>query len=144
MEVEIRDLQSGPVNEELLAEAARLALSAADGSLDAVEIALVDDAKITELNRRFLGREGPTDVIAFEAEVGPEGSAGEVIVSAETAARQAVEAGHPLQTELSLLVAHGVLHVLGYDDENEQSRAAMDLLQQEVLKQLEGWTDGHG
>lgn len=141
MQAEIVHLQSEPVDEELLARAARMALQVAGGELDGVEIALVDDNRIRELNRRFLNREGVTDVIAFEAEAGPEGLAGEVIVSADTARRQAVEAGHPLQMELCLLVAHGVLHVLGYEDEDESSRAEMDRLQQQVMKQLERWTD---
>lgn len=141
MQVEIRDLQSGPVNKALIAEAARLALSAARGELDSVEITLVDDGKIRDLNRRFLGRDNTTDVIAFEAEAGPEGVAGEVIIGADTARRQAVEAGHSVQAELCLLVAHGLLHVLGYEDEDPGSRAEMNRLQQQVMRQLERRTD---
>lgn len=144
MRVDIRNLQAETIDEDLVAEAAQRALSAGKGQLDAVEIALVDDARIIELNRRFLGRDGPTDVIAFEAEPGPQGRSGEVIVSVQTAQRQSREAGHSLQREVSLLVAHGVLHVLGYRDDDGVSRAAMDRLQQKVLDQLEGWKEEDG
>ncbi len=143
MNVEVRDLQTRPVDEELLAEAARRALTVADGRLDAVGIAIVDDARIAELNRRFLDRDGPTDVIAFEAEAEPERVAGEVIVSADTAHRQAREAGHPLRAELCLLVAHGLLHVLGYEDKDPEGRAEMERLQRRVMDQLEGRLDAN-
>lgn len=138
MQIEIRNLQNLPIDETLLATAAREALRVAEGDLDAVEIALVDDARITDLNRRFLGRDYATDVIAFEAEEEPERRAGQVIVSVETAQRQAREVGHSLHAELCLLVAHGVLHVLGYEDYDERSRGRMDRLQQQVLTMLEG------
>ena len=60
----------------------------------------------------------------------------EPAICAETAARQAQEVGHSLQAELCLLVAHGVLHVLGYEDYDEASSATMDALQQGVLARL--------
>lgn len=141
MQVEIRDLQALPVDRDLLAEAARLALDVAGGSLDAVAIAIVDDRRIREVNRSYRNSDSPTDVIAFEAEDGPEGRSGEVIISAETAARQAREVGHSLQAELCLLVAHGVLHVLGYEDYDQASRATMEELQQEVLAALQSRLD---
>lgn len=136
MQVEIRNLQDLPVDEELLADAARLALEVAGGDLDAVAIAIVDDRRIREVNRAYRNSDFPTDVIAFEAEDEPGGRAGEVIVSAQTAARQAPEAGHSLQAELCLLVAHGVLHVLGYEDYDDDARARMNALQDEVLARL--------
>ncbi len=144
MQIEIRNLQSLPIDETLLAAAAREALRVAEEDLDAVEIALVDDARITDLNRRFLGRDGATDVIAFEAEEEPERRAGQVIISVETAQRQAREIGHSLHAELCVLVAHGVLHVLGYEDYDEHSRGRMDRLQQQVLMTLEERLMNHG
>lgn len=143
MQVEIRNLQELPIDEDLLAEAARLALEAAAGDLDAVAVAIVDDRRIREVNRAYRNSDFPTDVIAFEAEDEPEGRTGEVIVSAQTAARQAEEVGHSLQAELCLLVAHGVLHVLGFEDYDARSRAAMDALQQEVLAALHERLPGH-
>jgi len=143
MQVQIRDLQTLPVDEPLLADAARAARAAAGGSLDAVEIAIVDDRRIRAVNRAYRNSDYATDVIAFEAEDDPAGRSGEVIVSAQTAQRQAGQAGHSLQAELCLLVAHGVLHVLGYEDYDERSRAAMDELQESVLATLRERLDRH-
>ncbi|MGC9318263.1 MAG: rRNA maturation RNase YbeY [Armatimonadota bacterium] len=136
MEVAIRNLQDLPVDEEALAKAARLAQGAADRPLDAVSVAVVDDGRIREVNRRFRNTDATTDVIAFEAEEEAGRLAGEVIVSAQTARRQAEEAGHPLQAELCLLVAHGVLHVLGYEDYTPHDRAEMAELQEGVLQRM--------
>ncbi|MBD3291822.1 MAG: rRNA maturation RNase YbeY [Armatimonadia bacterium] len=146
MEVVIRDLQSLPVDVPLLEavarEAAGVGVQAADAPADcppdAISIAIVDDARIRELNRSYLGRDTTTDVIAFEAEDEPDRRAGEVIVSAETALRQADEYGHSHQRELCLLVAHGVLHVLGYEDYDEGARARMLELGERALAQTEG------
>lgn len=136
MDVEIRNLQALPVDEDLLTTTARLTLELAGGDLDTVAIALVDDRRIRAVNRDWRNSDFPTDVIAFEAEDGPEGRAGEVIISGQTAQRQAQEAGHSLQAELCLLVAHGVLHVLGYEDYDDDARARMNDLQDEVLARL--------
>jgi probable rRNA maturation factor len=89
----------------------------------------VDDERITTLNARLLGRENPTDVIAFEVDEGE----GEVIISVDTAARQAETEGHSLLTELRYLIAHGVLHVLGHDDSDDASRQCMLRRQDEIL-----------
>lgn len=151
MEVLVRNLQGLPVDAELLARAAREAVRAGisagdaptDTSPDTLSIAIVDDPRIRELNLSYLGRDVPTDVIAFEAEDEdePELRSGEVIVSADTAARQADELGHSLQRELCLLVAHGVLHVLGYEDYDDAARARMlDLGEQAVLTMEGGST----
>jgi len=143
MQVQIRDLQTLPVDEPLLADAARAALAVARGRLDAVDIAIVDDGRIRALNRAYRNSDCATDVIAFEAEDDPTGRSGEVIVSAQTARRQAAAAGHSLQAELCLLVAHGVLHVLGYEDYDERSRATMDALQERALAALRERLDRH-
>lgn len=105
---------------------------------DAVSIAIVDDDRIREINRSFRGTHATTDVIAFEAEDEPDRVAGEVIVSIDTAARQAEEYGHSLLRELCLLVAHGMLHVLGYEDYDDEARARMMTLQEKALERLEG------
>ncbi|MCD6361713.1 MAG: rRNA maturation RNase YbeY [Armatimonadetes bacterium] len=137
MEVEIRDLQETATDHELLRRVARRALEVGGGRLDRLSVALVDDRRISQINRRFRNREGPTDVIAFEAEPEAGELAGEVIISVETARRQADEAGHGLARELCLLMAHGVLHVLGHDDETETGAAEMNRLQDTILAGLE-------
>lgn len=143
MVVEIRNLQSAPADRELLVRAAEMALGVAGGSLDRLSVALVDDSRIAQVNQAFRNRPGATDVIAFEAEPEADEMTGEVIISVPTAARQAREAGHDLQRELCLLIAHGVLHVLGYDDESAAGAAEMRKLQETVLAGLEGPSNTH-
>jgi len=134
--VDIRDLQGTPVDEALLRQAAEAALRRAGGGLGTLSLALVDDDRIRLVNRRYRNVDAPTDVIAFEAEDQPDGPAGEVIISVETAKRQAVEAGHSLAREMSLLTAHGLLHVLGYDDATEEGARQMEAVQEQVLSDL--------
>ncbi|MDT8440411.1 MAG: rRNA maturation RNase YbeY [Desulfuromonadales bacterium] len=105
-----------------LRRAARTILSAS-GCPDArLSILVVDDAQIRELNRAYLGKDRPTNVISFAMQEG-EGAGiqpdllGDVVISAETAARDAAEAGQPFESELYFLLLHGILHLLGYDHE---------------------------
>ncbi|MEM1030584.1 MAG: rRNA maturation RNase YbeY [Myxococcota bacterium] len=106
-------------------------------ALDAVElsVALVDDATIHALNRDYRRRDRPTDVLAFAMREGepmggplPEGQLemlGDVVISVETAARQAEAAGRPLRDEVTMLLAHGLLHLLGYDHGTDAEEADM-------------------
>lgn len=82
----------------------------------------MDDAAIQEINRDYLQRDRPTNVISFsqqEGEMlgGPDTLLGDVVISAETAAREAAEAGIEMFDELVFLLLHGILHLLGYDHE---------------------------
>ena len=129
--IDTRNLSGTELDLSLLEEAARWTLQAEGAALETLSLALVDDDRITSLNARLLGRDNPTDVIAFEADEGE----GEVIVSVDTAQRQAVEEGHSLMTELRFLIAHGVLHVLGHDDSDEALRDRMLRRQDEILQQ---------
>ncbi|MDD2556848.1 MAG: rRNA maturation RNase YbeY [Desulfuromonas sp.] len=87
-----------------------------------LSILIVDDAAIQEINREYLQRDHPTNVISFsqqEGEMlgGPDTLLGDVVISAETAARDAAEAGIEMFDELVFLLLHGILHLLGYDHE---------------------------
>lgn len=129
-ELEIRNLSGSEVDEAALAEAARRTLLAEGRAEVMLSVALVDDERMISLNQRLLGRDYPTDVIAFEAEDGE----GEIIICVDTARRQAAAEGHDLTTELRYLVAHGVLHVLAHDDDTEEARRAMLRRQDDILK----------
>lgn len=81
---------------------------------------LVDDAAMAALNRTYRGVAGPTDVLAFPMTEGRFGGLspdllGDVVISAETARRQARRTGRDLRAELALLLVHGLLHLVGYD-----------------------------
>jgi rRNA maturation RNase YbeY len=128
-EIEVRNLSGQAVDTGVLVEAARRVLAAEHAALVTLSLALVDDERIAALNRRLLHREGATDIIAFEAEEGE----GEIIIAVATAARQAEELGHSLHEELRFLVAHGVLHVCGWDDTDPADRQRMIERQHETL-----------
>lgn len=87
-----------------------------------VSVLLTDDAEIKELNRIYRDIDSPTDVLAFAMREGEDyemnpSILGDIVISVDTAQRQAEEVGHTLENELALLAVHGVLHLLGYDDQ---------------------------
>lgn len=111
-----------------------------------VSLVLVDDEYIHELNRDYRGIDRPTDVLSFalnegeEPEVidGPEESLlGDIIISLETATRQAIEYNHSLERELAFLTVHGMLHLLGYDHEEENDRQQMREQEEHILLLME-------
>lgn len=101
---------------------------------------MTDDAGIREINRDWLGKDRPTNVISFAMQEG-EGAGvqadllGDVVISAETAARDAAEAGVPFEQELYFLLMHGILHLLGYDHERGTAADAqrMEAREQELF-----------
>ena len=96
-----------------------------------VEVTVADDALLAELNREYRRREGPTDVLAFPIgrdPVEPEQIWlwGEVYVSVDRAREQAERRRVAVDEELAALVAHGLLHLAGYDDDSDEARAEME------------------
>ena len=90
-----------------------------------VSVLVTSDEEIRRLNRIYRGKNKPTDVLSFPAPApvhGHEHMAGDLAISAETAARQAAEIGHPLAMELQILLLHGLLHLGGYDHEADQGQ----------------------
>ncbi|MGA2033356.1 MAG: rRNA maturation RNase YbeY [Thermoguttaceae bacterium] len=114
-----------PLEEERLEEAVRVALAETGLPEARISLAVVDDATIGRLNRRFLGHEGATDVLSFLLERTDQCLEGEVVVSAETARRVAAEFGWTPAEELLLYVVHGTLHLAGYDDATAADRVRM-------------------
>jgi probable rRNA maturation factor len=132
-------LEPPPIAPELVRRAADAALAheAAAGDL---AVMLADDALLQSLNHQYLGIDAPTDVLAFAgSEPDPESGAaylGDIAISLAQAEAQALAAGHPTESEVQLLVVHGVLHLLGYDHGEEQARSRMWAVQGEVLRGL--------
>jgi probable rRNA maturation factor len=93
-----------------------------------VLVVLVSDRRIAAIHEQFMGIAGPTDVITFQH--------GEVVVSVETAAKQASEYGTDLLHELRLYIAHGLLHLAGYDDHSEKGFREMSKLQNELVAKI--------
>jgi rRNA maturation RNase YbeY len=107
---------------------ARRILVAMDEADTELAISLVGDVEIHDLNRRYRRKDRPTDVLAFamrEGETGPDQSdlLGDVVISLETAVRQAKQRRRQLAAEVRVLLVHGVLHLLGYDHEKSAAEA---------------------
>ncbi|CAB4740951.1 unannotated protein [freshwater metagenome] len=105
-------------------------------------IKAVDEATIAELNEQWMGKVGPTDVLAFPmdelrpglvGEEPEEGVLGDLVLCPVVAERQGETAGHGTVAELDLLTVHGVLHLLGYDHAEPEEHAEMFGLQDELL-----------
>lgn len=87
-----------------------------------ISVVFTDDAEIHQLNRDYRGKDKPTDVLSFsqrEGEFGDETDTmlGDVVISVDTAGRQADEKGHTVEKEIDILLIHGILHLAGYDHE---------------------------
>jgi probable rRNA maturation factor len=108
-------------------------------------VLLVDVDYMTELNHRWMGGDGPTDVLAFpmdegsvdhgpgEVNGGEPALLGDIVLCPEVAAKQAAAAGHSAADELHLLTVHGVLHLLGYDHAEPEEEREMFALQARLL-----------
>nr|WP_312203282.1 rRNA maturation RNase YbeY [Anaerospora hongkongensis] len=110
-----------------------------------VSLVFCDDAYIQNLNRDYRGKDQPTDVLSFALNEGEEPEIvdgpvqvllGDIIISLETAARQAEEYNHSLEREVAYLTVHGMLHLLGYDHMTEEDKAEMRLEEEHVLSLL--------
>jgi probable rRNA maturation factor len=117
-----------------VAQAFLLDGAAALVALECVEVALVDDSESDRVHREFMGIDGATDVITFEH--------GEIVIGAEVAQRQAVEYGEPELRELLRYLVHGLLHLAGHKDEEEDDRARMEAAQEELVAEL--WEEFRG
>ena len=155
--ISIENLQSGTQIPEELEGLIRHAVEAclSEASLlqsSEVNILLVDDDRIHEINREYRNVDRATDVLSFpivEMEEGkvlssvgdtdPDSDAlilGDIVISIDTALRQAEEYGHSFRRELAFLVTHGVLHLLGYDHETGEQETLMREKQEAALKAL--------
>lgn len=121
---------SGVDGRALVATAKRL-LQAVERGDASLSVAVVDDAAIRALNREYRGKDKATDVLSFPLSEGPapgdgDELLGDVVISVETARRQAADYDAPLQRELNRLLVHGVLHLLGYDHVRAGERRVME------------------
>jgi probable rRNA maturation factor len=120
----------------LLRRVVRAALEYGGAPQMPVSLLLTDDAEMAGIHERFLGDPRPTDVISFAID-----GAAEIAVSVETAVRCARDRGHGVDVEVALYVAHGLLHLCGYDDRHARARARMRAAERDVLATL-GFTVG--
>jgi probable rRNA maturation factor len=115
--------------------AAEAALKGAARDGDVV-VLLTDDEAIAELNAGFRGKAGPTNVLSFPAAETARPHLGDVAVAYGVCRREAQEQGKRLEDHLMHLVAHGVLHLVGYDHEDDAEAETMEALERKVLAGL--------
>lgn len=153
MSIEIANESGTSIDEQMLVALARHVLEDLRvHPLAELSLLLVDVPAMTELHLRWMGEDGPTDVLAFPMDElrvpqpgGPRGEhggsepestevlLGDVVICPQVAAGQAAEAGHDLADEISLLCTHGILHLLGYDHADPHEHAVMFQLQDRLL-----------
>ncbi|MEV4467072.1 rRNA maturation RNase YbeY [Micromonospora echinofusca] len=148
MSIEIANESGVDVDTDAVLAVARHALDEMGvNPLAELSVLLVDIDYMTELNHRWMGGDGPTDVLAFPMDEGSvdhgpgETSAaggepallGDIVLCPEVAAKQAVAADHTAADELHLLTVHGVLHLLGYDHAEPEEEREMFALQARLL-----------
>lgn len=126
-----------------LPDAEALVLVAADATLasegavgEGVTLLLTDDETVRGLNLRFRDQDKPTNVLSFPAPQNPERFLGDIALAYGVCAREAQEQGKPLAHHLQHLVAHGVLHLLGYDHVSDAQADEMEGLERAVLAGL--------
>ncbi|CAN7331952.1 rRNA maturation RNase YbeY [Caulobacter sp. LjRoot300] len=126
-------------------EAEALVWRAAQAVLDAHEdiegqgivILLADDDSVQVLNRDFRQKDYATNVLSFPSPPNLEGQIGDIVLAFGVCAREAAEQGKPLAHHLQHLVAHGVLHLLGYDHQDDAEAQAMEAFEREILAGLD-------
>jgi probable rRNA maturation factor len=123
--------------ERLVEAAAGAALKGAGVQADGdITVLLADDAAVAALNQRFRGKAGPTNVLSFPAPETARPHRGDLALAYETCAREAEVQGKPLGQHLAHLVAHGTLHLLGWDHRTDDEAEAMEALERTVLAAL--------
>lgn len=114
-----------------------------------LSILFIDDRRMAELNLQYMGREGPTDVLSFpmsDVNASPadrafdldSGLLGDVVISVDTAKREAEESGETLERTMDRLLIHGILHLLGYDHVDSEEQAHLMEKEEERLLALAG------
>jgi probable rRNA maturation factor len=135
IDVEVED----PAWEAALPQAFEIARRAGEAALDragAVAVLLTDDETLQDLNLRFRRKDAPTNVLSFPAPENPENHLGDVALAYGVCAREAAEQGKSLSAHLQHLVAHGVLHLVGFDHETDQDAAVMEARERDILRAL--------
>ncbi|OIO81614.1 MAG: rRNA maturation RNase YbeY [Candidatus Omnitrophica bacterium CG12_big_fil_rev_8_21_14_0_65_43_15] len=129
------------VDTDTLRHCAAVTLEFLREKADMLSVYVVDDLEIRNLNYKYRYIDKPTDVLAFSMREGRqlkggEGILGDVVISAETAAKQARRYKKDIKEEMCLYLAHGILHLVGYNDATSKQRKKMDKAQRLILSRI--------
>ena len=123
------EVRGSGVDARALKATARTLLQAIGEPDSAISLTLVNDDAIRKINREHRGKDKPTDVLSFPLEPEPfsqERLLGDIVISIDTAKRQAQDYDAPVQREIYRLLIHGLLHVMGHDHEETEERRKME------------------
>jgi probable rRNA maturation factor len=137
--IDVLDKVCSPISSALFERLGAWLLAEMDCSDSEVSLVLIDDAEMRPLNALWRNIDQPTDVLAFAQSDSFSAQShvlGDVLISVETATRQAAERGHSLERELTVLFVHGVLHLLGYDHIEDDEAEEMEALERTLLAKL--------
>lgn len=141
MNVFVANEQDLPVAEARLSDLARHALDQEEVDDDAeLSVLFVGSDHIRRLNQRFAGDDYATDVLSFPMMEDDDDSLllGDVVICPQVAQSNAEQLGHSIDTELETLLVHGILHLLGYDHDNDEDKKRMDHRMEEILTSFDG------
>jgi len=141
MEVLVNNRQSScGISLKKIQQTVKVILNALDCPDGEISILIVDDPQMEKLNRKYLNRTGPTNVIAFPMREGEFSHLspqllGDVVISTDTAAKEAQNSAMSMEQRFSELLVHGILHLFGYDHEtSDQDARKMEKKNQELLE----------
>ena len=138
----IQNEKAYPISESDLIAAAEAVLKQHDAITSEMSIVVTDNEEVHALNKQYRQTDAPTDVLSFPAEPLPNNLGddapyiGDLVIAYPYASDQAQRLGHPMRDTLMLLVAHGTLHLLGYDHDTAENRKAMWAKQADALTAL--------
>ena len=142
IEIEIDQEFSDQVDASNLQTVADKVLAITQTRLESeISLQIIQDDQMQHLNLEYMGVDSPTDVLSFPVPFQNPDTGnpylGDILISFPTAARQAKAAGHPVTEEISLLLVHGILHLLGYDHLTPEEKTAMWEIQDTILNALQ-------
>jgi probable rRNA maturation factor len=126
--LEINNLTKDRIDKKFLEKIAKKTLKSLKTKLAEISLVFVSDIRMKSLNRKYRGRNRVTDILAFDY--------GEIIICLPQAKRQAKKIGHSLKKELAILLIHGILHLVGYDDETKKGYNKMINKQKELWQKI--------
>jgi len=134
MNIEINNTTKSKINLALVHKVVEVFLKKYQKTKSEVSIAFVGDAKIKKLNKEYRGFDKVTDILSFDGE---DNFLGELVIDYNQIKRQAKKFKHSIKYELIFILIHGLLHLIGYDDETEKRRVEMEKLGEGFMENAE-------